>query len=78
MNYDFQGWDGDSAKPPMTHAKEELVAISRTPQEQFLAEWVLGELAVSPHGVYDQRPVARLPALLQDERVWSRVAQLVW
>lgn len=44
LSYDFQGWDGDSAKPPMTGAKKELVAISRTPQEQFLAEWTGGEL----------------------------------
>lgn len=44
LNYDFKGWDGDSAKPPMTAAKQELVSISRLPQEQFLAEWVAGEL----------------------------------
>lgn len=44
LNYDFQGWDGQSAKPPMTEAKQELVSISRTPQEQFLAEWIHGEL----------------------------------
>lgn len=44
LNYDMNGWDGGSAKPPATKAKDELVAISRTPQEQFLAEWTLGEL----------------------------------
>ena len=44
LNYDLNGWDGSSAKPPSTKAKEELVAISRTPQEQFLAEWMADEL----------------------------------
>ncbi len=44
LEYDLNGWDGGSAKPPQTAAKDELVAISRTPQEQFLAEWVAGEL----------------------------------
>lgn len=44
LSYDLGEWRGDSAKPPATEAKDELVAISRTPQEQFLAEWTAREL----------------------------------
>lgn len=65
MAYDLKDYRGIAAKPPKTRAKDQLIDMSKSPQESFVTLWKAGD-TVYPYGpCYEED-------LWQAYQVWSK------